>query len=181
MKHSEISVLMVVCKNDRWDFLISSIHSINEQTYLPKELVLVFNGGFTLADETLVRSALHKDIDLVSLFVDVKVILARALNLGLDSCTSHFVARHDPDDLCLQDRLKIQVDFMNMHTECVASSAHIEEFTSDLQETFGLRRVRSGLFDLANVSDKFRSPLNHIPSIFVRDIIIKNGSYPCFL
>ena len=77
-------------------FLISSIHSINEQTYLPKELVLVFNGGFTSADETLVRSALHKDIDLVSLFVDVKVILARALNLGLDSCTSHFVARHDP-------------------------------------------------------------------------------------
>ena len=52
-----------------------------------------------------------------------------------------------------------QVDFMNMHTECVASSAHIEEFTSDLQETFGLRRC-SGLFDLANVSDKFRSPLS---------------------
>ena len=61
-----------------------------------------------------------------------------------------------------------------------ASSAWIEEFNEDLTESKGVRTTPLGDINIDNKYAKLRSPLNHIPAIIRKSIILKIGGYPNF-
>ena len=176
----KLTVLMVICAHDNYDYLKQSIKSICNQKMKPSELVLVING--------YLRKNYLRDISKnFSSMINLKIFtlkknhgLAYALNFGLSKCESELIARMDPDDISLPGRLITQYEFMKKNPNIAVSSAWIEEFSEDFKESKGIRTTPMGEIKLENKYAKLRSPLNHIPAIIRKSIILKVGGYPNF-
>lgn len=106
---AQISVLMSVYNVEA--YVAEALASIQSQTYSDIEIVVVDDGS---TDET--PSIIDK---IASADPRVKVVrsaknlgLQRALNLGLQFCTSPYIARMDGDDIALPTRLEKQLQFL---------------------------------------------------------------------
>ena len=86
----------------------------------------------------------------------------------------------DPDDISLPERFEMQYSLMVKHPNIAASSAWIEEFNEEFTESKGIRTTPLGDINVNNKYAKLRSPLNHIPAIIRKSIILKIGGYPDF-
>ena len=171
---------MVVCESDNYGYLKQSIQSIIDQTLKPSELILIINGYFEAQNVDDLKNEFSNKIELGVYSLDNNYGLAYALNFGLSKCNFDLVARMDPDDISLPERFEMQYSLMLNNPHLAASSAWIEEFNEDLTESKGVRTTPLGDINIDNKYAKLRSPLNHIPAIIRKSIIIKIGGYPNF-
>ncbi len=176
----DISVLMVIYKNDKYEYLEDALLSIANQTLKAKEVILVINGFIEKFKLNSIKNNFSKNLNLRIFILQKNYGLAYALNFGLKKCKNDLVARMDPDDISLPHRFQIQYEFMNKHPYLAASSAWIEEFTEDMKISKGIRTTPIEDINIKNKYAKLRSPLNHIPSIIRKSIILKIGGYPNF-
>ena len=163
---------MVVCENDNYDYLKQSVLSIIDQTLKPSEIVLIVNGYFETKNIDDLKNKFSNKIDLRIYSLDNNNGLAYALNYGLSKCKFDLVVRMDPDDISLPERFEIQYSLMNENPHLAASSAWIEEFSEDLKESKGIRKTPLGEININNKYAKLRSPLNHIPAIIRKSIVL---------
>ncbi len=177
---TNLSVLMVVCESDNYDFLKQSVISVIDQTLKPGEIILIINGYFENKKINDLKNKFSDKVDFKVYSLDKNNGLAYALNYGLSKCKFDLVARMDPDDISLPERFEIQYALMNKKPHLAASSAWIEEFSEDLKESKGIRKTPLGDININNKYAKLRSPLNHIPAIIRKSIILKLGGYPNF-
>lgn len=101
-----VTVLMPLLKSQ--PFVSEAIESVLVQTFTDFEFLV-------LAPDRAVVNAVVADITdsrLRLLFRDM-LGAADALNVGLCAAQGEFVARMDPDDLCLPERLERQVEFLS--------------------------------------------------------------------
>lgn len=98
-----ITVLMPLLEAHR--FASESIESVLGQTFNDFELVIVAAG-----QEAVEAGVADMTDSRLRLLVRETSELADALNVGLDAATGDFIARQDPDGLCLPERLARQVD-----------------------------------------------------------------------
>ncbi|MBL9130307.1 MAG: glycosyltransferase family 2 protein [Verrucomicrobiaceae bacterium] len=109
MKQSPaISVLMPV-RNAR-ETVTAAIESVVVQSFTDWELVVVDDGSQDGTTE-LLRQIVADETRMVLIEQEPKGI-AEALNRGLASCRSEFVARMDADDVMSERRLEIQSKFL---------------------------------------------------------------------
>jgi glycosyltransferase involved in cell wall biosynthesis len=124
LKNPTLSVIMVVYNGGV--FLKEAIESVLVQTFGNFEF-LIINDGST--DET---------IEIIDSFNDERIIvfnrkhygLTSSLNFGLQKAKAPIIARMDADDICLPDRLKIQVIELEKRSDIAAlggSAAIIDE------------------------------------------------------
>lgn len=171
---------MVVCESDNYTYLKQSIQSIIDQTLKPSEVILIINGYFEAQNVDDLKNEFSNKIELGIYNLDNNYGLAYALNFGLSKCNFDLVARMDPDDISLPERFEMQYSLMLNNPHLAASSAWIEEFNEDLTESKGVRTTPLGDINIDNKYAKLRSPLNHIPAIIRKSIILKIGGYPNF-
>ena len=171
---------MVVCESDNYEYLKQSIQSIIDQTLKPSEIILIINGYFESNNIDDLKNEFSNKIELGVYSLDNNYGLAYALNFGLSKCNFDLVARMDPDDISLPERFEVQYSLMLNNPHLAASSAWIEEFNEDLTESKGVRTTPLGDINIDNKYAKLRSPLNHIPAIIRKSIILKIGGYPNF-
>ena len=171
---------MVVCERDNYAYLKQSIQSIIDQTLKPSEVILIINGYFEAQNVDDLKNEFSNKIELGIYNLDNNYGLAYALNFGLSKCNFDLVARMDPDDISLPERFEMQYSLMINNPHLAASSAWIEEFNEDLTESKGVRTTPLGDINIDNKYAKLRSPLNHIPAIIRKSIILKIGGYPNF-
>jgi glycosyltransferase involved in cell wall biosynthesis len=174
-----ISFLMVVSPSDEFSFFVESVESMVNQTLPPDEIVIIINGAVSINFISFIND-LSARVKTVCLHLKYNYGLAYALNVGLEACNNDLVARMDPDDVSLTSRLEIQCKFMNSNPHLAASSAWIEEKDWLLERSIGVRKPSCVEIDLNNRYSKIRSPLNHIPSIYRKKIILAVGGYPDF-
>jgi glycosyltransferase involved in cell wall biosynthesis len=140
--------------------------------------VIVKDGPLLTCHEKIIERYVDAySVDTINLLQNAG--LAVALNEGLKYCRNDLVARMDSDDISFPERFKIQFDFMTNNPKIVASSAWIAEFDNDINIILRIRKVPSNMTQILKYA-KFRSPLNHIPSIFRKSIVLKVGGYPEF-
>ena len=171
---------MVVCESDNYEYLKQSMQSIIDQTLKPSEIILIINGYFEAQNVDDLKNEFSNKIELGVYRLDNNYGLAYALNFGLSKCNFDLVARMDPDDISLPERFEMQYSLMINNPHLAASSAWIEEFNEDLTESKGVRTTPLGDINIDNKYAKLRSPLNHIPAIIRKSIILKIGGYPNF-
>jgi len=110
----QVTVLMAVYNG--MDTVVGAINSVLDQTFDDFELLVVddasTDGTSDVLDEFQSRNR------------RVRVLhnapnrgMAASLNIGIQNAGGELIARLDADDLCLPERLKQQVDFMNGHPE----------------------------------------------------------------
>lgn len=107
-----ISVLMAVYNCDR--YLREAIDSILDQTWSDFEFIIV-NDGSTDSSLQILKEYSDPRIKVITYEENRGVAYAR--NVGLEQCTSEFVALMDADDIALPDRLKLEYEYLMEHSE----------------------------------------------------------------
>lgn len=169
-----ISVLISVYDREKPEYLDRALTSIYCQSLLPDEVVLVEDGPLSRELEAII----NKYPFLIRVQLPVNLKLGRALMEGLSVCKYDFVARMDSDDIATPDRLRLQYEFLQHHTEISAVGSEIDEFVVE-GTSLRVKHMPTSYEELYRYG-KYRNPLNHMTVMFRSDIIKKIGGYQHF-
>lgn len=174
------SVLMSVYKNDVAEYVSAAIESIENQTKLPKQFVLVCDGPLKkeLWEEIKKRkiSLEEKKIKFLCMPLRENVGLGAALNIGSKRCSEEYIIRMDSDDYSLPNRFQSIWQHIMSNPEIDVWGAQIEEF----QFNFGdLKRYRK-MPERHNAIYRtrlFRNPMNHVTVCIKKSALHDVGGY----
>ena len=158
MENKLISVIMSTY-NTNEEYLKFAIESILNQTYELFEFIIVCDGS-------------TRDLEIINKYKDkrIKIIkheqkkgLPKSLNEAIEISKGKYIARMDSDDIALENRLKLQIEFMEKHKEI--------DICSTFYKTFG--KEDKTIVNAFTKSDDikcellFRSPILH-PGVMIR-------------
>jgi glycosyltransferase involved in cell wall biosynthesis len=117
-----VSVVMAVRNVDR--YLAEAIESILGQTFTDFEFVIVDFGSTDDSKSIVSRYAAN---DNRIKFHEIPVcMLPVARNAGCSLARGEYIAVMDADDVCLSDRLKLEVEFMQKHRDIALLGGAVE-------------------------------------------------------
>lgn len=128
-----ISVLMPVYNGS--DFLNEAIDSILNQTYSNFELIIIDDGSN------------DKSIDIIRSYKDQRIKLYQnennkgliyTLNKGLSLANGKYIARMDADDICLPNRLEVQINFLESNPEIAILGGSFIYLNTNFEKHFPL-------------------------------------------
>ena len=107
-----VSVIMSVY--DGHKYLGQTIESVLGQTYRYFEFIIIDDGS---SDGSLdiIQSYKEKDSRIILIQNETNIGLALSLNKGIQIAQGKYLARMDADDICLPDRFKMQVEFLEQN------------------------------------------------------------------
>lgn len=108
----KVSVLMSVYNGAR--YLRVAIDSVLNQTFEDFEFVIVDDGS---TDDSIEILSTYKDPRIRLISNEENIGLTHSLNIGLEIVQGEYVARMDPDDICVPERFERQVGFLDSHPE----------------------------------------------------------------
>jgi glycosyltransferase involved in cell wall biosynthesis len=112
--NTKISVVMSVYNGET--YLHETIDSILNQTFRDFELILINDGS---SDNTLlIFEEFKKKDERIRIINNVKNIgFIKSLNKGLKASKGKYIARMDPDDICMPERFEKQYDFLEKNKD----------------------------------------------------------------
>lgn len=178
-KKLKFSVLMTVYYKENPLYLEQALNSIENQTIIPNEIVIVKDGKLTpkLDDVIDYHSKQNKIYKIISL----KENHGRgyASNIGMKNVSNDWVARMDSDDVCMLNRFENQIkaiiDNQQNYNKLAAVGGQIEEF-NDTGKIVGKRVVPISPDEIRKYAE-YRSPMNN-PTVMINKTCINQiGSY----
>ena len=123
MKYIPISIVMPA--HNAENYIAEAIESVLEQSFNNFEFIIIDDGSTD-------RTAL-----IVGSYPDPRIILLRnrhnfieSLNLGMSQSRGKYIARMDADDRMFSNRLKIQYDIMESHSEITVCGSWMQLFNA---------------------------------------------------
>jgi glycosyltransferase involved in cell wall biosynthesis len=170
-----MSLLMSVYKNDLPEYLDAAFLSIQYQTVVPKEIILVRDGPISSDLEDVIYKY-ERSLRIREIKLSENLGLPIALNYGLESVTQPWVVRFDADDINEHDRFEQQLKVIG--SNCFdLFGGQIAEFDCDPKRVIGYRYVPLNHCDIISTA-KYRNPFNHMTVCMRRDLLRKVGGYP---
>lgn len=101
--------------------------------------------------------------------------LAKSLNRGVSLCDSNYIARIDSDDICLPNRIALQLDYMSNHpdVDILGSNATLIDMNS---EVIGQTDVPLSHDEIVSALE-FRNPMIHPSIMMKRSVLEKLAGY----
>ena len=117
---------VVPCFNEEPHILAESLGSVALQSFRNFEC-LVIDESTEPASTQAVAAICNSDLRFRHLIPTQRIGLARSLNLGISEARGEFIARFDSDDVCLPNRLSLQLDWMikNPHVDVLGGGLEI--------------------------------------------------------
>lgn len=109
-----ISVIMSVYNDE--NNLAFAIESILNQSYKDFEFIII-NDSSNDNSKNIILDFQKKDKRIVYLENQKNEGLAKSLNKAISISKGKFIARMDSDDICMMDRFKIQIEFLENNTD----------------------------------------------------------------
>lgn len=168
---SNISVIMGVYNCPKKEMLKRAVLSVLNQTYSDFEFLICDDGSTNNTFKWLEEfSKLDSRIKLIK--SEKNCGLAVALNKCLEKATGKFIARQDVDDYSMENRFKIQLDYLENHKNI--SFVGSDCFLYDKNGLFGERSMPS----YPSKKDfLFNSPFIHGTTMFRREVFDNNEGY----
>lgn len=151
--------------------LRESIESLLKQSYKDWELIMCDDGS----DDNTLKIALEYENKYDNILVirnECNKGLAASLNHCLDYAESEFIARQDGDDISLPDRFRIQVEFLDSHSEYALVSTSMICFDQNGDWAIQTNPERPQIKDFI-----YKSPFCHAPCMMRREALEKVGRY----
>ena len=177
---SDVDAPFVVLLMVTWNsmgYLPEAIGSVLAQTYRKFGVVVIDNGS-TDGSWQYLQSIAAVDGRFRIVREKTNLGLARALNRGLPLCEGRWIARFDPDDRALPDRLERQLEFVAAHPEIKATSSFAYYIDGDG------RRIGATYSDLLTERDfdRYRAAnepfmLLHPGALIDRQTLVELGGY----
>lgn len=175
--YPDFSVLMSVYKKENPHFLDQALNSIENQTVVPTEIVLVEDGPISKELGKIIEE--HRT-NFVNNFKVIKSIrnqgLGAALRLGTEFVSTNWIARMDSDDISVQNRFELQLKEIVKNPELAVIGGQIQEFSGNPSNIIGYRKVPT-TEPLLRQFIKWRSPFNHPSVMLNKSILQKVGGY----
>jgi len=173
----KFSVLLSIYQKETAEFFDQALSSIENQTYLPSEIVIVKDGPLTQSLEEIIEKHCNvNDLSYKVVALKQNMGLGYALNEGLQQCNYNWVARMDTDDIALPDRFEKQCMFIQHHPNVDIVGGWICEFDDRQEECHRERRVPCSHEDIVRYA-KYRNPMNHMTVMFRKQAIMAVGGY----
>ena len=180
MMASKYSVLMPVYHKEKPECLKQAIESIQAQTLLTDDFVLVCDGPLNDALDGVI-SAKQQEMGTVLNVVRLAKNggLGNALNEGIKHCKNELIARIDSDDTAYPDRCEKQLAVFDEHPEVGICSGIVEEFTTDPNTVDAKRVPPETNVEIVEFAKK-RNPFNHPCVMYRKSVVEAVGSYQDF-
>lgn len=176
-KFPNFSVLMSVYKNEKSAYLNASLKSIENQTVVPDEIILVEDGPLT--------KELYEIIDTyrIKFGEGFKVVvlnknqgLGNALRIGTKYISTNWIARMDTDDIAVPNRFELQLREIEKNPQLAVIGGQVDEFEGSIDNIVGKRTVPCSQVDIYKFI-KWRSPFNHPTVMINKTMLEKVGGY----
>ena len=176
-KNTSVNVLMSTHKAETADHLAESLESLYAQTISPDRIVLVLDGevGADQHDVIARFGADGRGPDLTIVALPTNGGLANALNAGLSYCDGDYVMRMDSDDVCLPDRLALQLAYLAEHPETDLISSWASEF-SEAEEIERLK-VSPTEHEALTSAMRWRNVIAHSAILVKSSALARIGGY----
>lgn len=122
-----VTVLLPVYNSEK--YLGKSIDSVLDQTFNDFELIVVDDGS-TDRSNAIVKAYMKRDSRII-LIEQSNQGVVRSLNNALNVARGQFAARMDADDICLTDRLALQVAYLQQNHDAVIVGGHCYTIDED--------------------------------------------------
>ena len=180
MMASKYSVLMSVCHKEKPEYLKQAIESIQAQTLLTDDFVLVCEGSLNDALDGVISA---KQQEMVMVLNVVRLAknggLGNALNEGIKHCKNELIARMDSDDIAYPDCCEKQLAVFDEHPEVGICSGIVAEFTTDPNTVDAKRVPPETNVEIVEFAKK-RNPFNHPCVMYRKSVVEAVGSYQDF-
>ena len=155
------------------EFIIA-LDSLLVQEYIPNEIIVIVDGFIKEDLLKFIKNIIKTEKILKVYFIDQNKGLGFALRYGLLKCNNKIVARFDSDDINLENRLKIQFDFIKANPEISIIGSDIIEFSNSYNEMH-IKKMKN----YKHMIEGFmrRNQLNHPSIMYRRKDILDVGSY----
>ena len=148
-------------------FLREAIDSILSQTFTDFELIVLNDSSPGNAEEILNE---YKDQRIVRYLGKQNVGLANVLNIGMQMARGKYVARMDSDDISAPNRLEVQVDYLEKHSDIDLCSCGMKLFGA-MEDLW----IRESDLETVRINALFFSPILHASSVWRRDVFENHG------
>lgn len=176
------SVLMTVYEKEKPENLNKSLSSLENQTLLPNEIIIVEDGqlGDSLNNVITRHKTLYSSI--------YKVICLKenhgrgyASRIGINYVSNDWVARMDSDDISYQNRFELQINAINKYIsrypKLAAVGGQIAEFMDGNEKSItGYRKVPLEPKKITKFA-AYRSPINNATVMINKKALLSVGSY----
>ena len=164
-------VSVVLCTYNDEKYISDTIRSVLSQSYDNFEFI-IWNDGSTDNSEKIINSFNDSRI---RYYYHKNTGIGVASKLACEKASGKYIARIDGDDLCLPDRFKTQVDFLEKNRSYVVVSSAVLYIDEDgetigrsfpITEDWAIRRML-----------KIADPIANPASMFLREAYMKTGGY----
>lgn len=168
-KDASLSVVMAVYNSDK--YLRQSIESVLSQSYPYFEFIIV-NDGSTDTSESIIQEYVKKDRRITYLKNKTNLGQSETRNKAIRIAKGEYIAIVDSDDICLQNRFEIQINFLKKNPDSDVLGSSYCLFFND-QENECETKISANVNDLQN-----GTPLVHNPTCMIkRETFLKYGYY----
>jgi glycosyltransferase involved in cell wall biosynthesis len=108
----------------------SSLESIRDQTFTDFECIVVDDSTNPSFAEAC-RAVCAEDQRFVYIHPTERLGLPKSLNLAISKARGQLIARFDSDDICMAERLELQVVFLQAHPEISAVGGAMDVISSE--------------------------------------------------
>ena len=171
----KFSVLMSLYTQEQPEFLHQSLASLQAQTQLADEIIMVFDGAISTELETVVQN-FQTVLPIHILRLPENVGLGNALNFGIKHCSHEWVFRMDTDDVALPTRFAEQCAFIAQNPHISLFGGQIVEFTTLPEHAHATRITPLTLPEIISYAKK-RNPFNHMTIAYQKSVVQKAGGY----
>lgn len=171
----KFSVLMSLYHAEKPAFLQECLQSLQAQTWLADEIVMVFDGAISDELEQIVL-AFQAALNIQIVRLPENVGLGKALNIGLNHCSHEYIFRMDSDDIAAPNRFALQAAYLQAHPEIALLGAQIAEFEHNPAQAHDTRFVPQ-THEQITAFVKKRNPFNHMSVVYKKSAVQAAGGY----
>lgn len=160
--------------NEDSEIIRESLQSVMSQSFTDFECIVIDEStdpACALACEQLCAT----DHRFIYVKPPQRLGLAASLNLALQIAKADWVARFDSDDICMPDRIALQMNYLEVHPETDVLGGGLE-IIDDLGRNLAFRDYPLNNRAIAHKL-QFTTPLAHPTVIFRRKLILEVGGY----
>ena len=172
----EYSALMSVYKNDNAVWVEEAFYSMLNQSFPPKEIVLVKDGPLPDALNAMIERLYRMHSSVLRIFpLDKNVGLGLAMQFGVVQCQCEWIARMDADDICELNRCETELSAA-LQNDADIVGCDCDEFIDTVSNVVSKRLFPEFHQELVKFS-KHRTPFCHPAVMMKKSAVMSTGNY----
>ncbi|MDA8640092.1 glycosyltransferase [Flavobacteriaceae bacterium] len=174
MNKGNFSVLLsVYLKTDVFQ-LTECINSIEKQSLLPSEIILIVDGPISFDVDLFVKRYERLKFEIIRNKFNLGLPLS--LNKGLNKCKYEIVFRIDSDDICLHNRFEIQLEKFKKNSKLAVLGTNVMLIDNKSCQINKERKIPLSNSEIRKILP-FKNPFNHPSVVYKKSVILAVGGY----